>query len=59
MFGFGLLGCPVAQAVGRPQRLGIYTAQGAHKHLGKWGVSNKNFTLLNILPRYAQKYCEK
>lgn len=56
MFGFGLLGCPVAQAVGRPQRLGIHTAQGAHKHLGKWGVSNKNF---NILPRYAQKYYEK
>lgn len=25
MFGFGLLGCPVALAVGRPQRLGIHT----------------------------------
>ena len=31
MFGFGLLGCPVAQIVGRLQRPGICTSEGAQK----------------------------
>lgn len=66
MFGLGLLGCrqfgfglPVVQTVGKPQRLGIHTSEGAHKHLDKQSISHKNSTMLNIVPQYAQEYFEK
>lgn len=55
MSGFALLGCPVAQVVGRPQRLGIHISEGAQKYLGKWGVPNKNSTTL----KYFAKVCLK
>lgn len=52
-FGLGLRGRLMTQRVGRPQSLGIHASEGAKKHPGKGGASNKNSTTLNILPRYA------
>lgn len=40
MFGFALLGCLVAQTVGRSHRLDIHTWEDAQKHPGKWGPSS-------------------